>query len=106
MKSIVDALEHPDWQIEGWKIKFLLSERLLHDVKKISRVSNWYEDPIIAATWTERLTICFNSIQNFYNIFRAMPQIGDRLFNEDSGLMIQERSIDGSLMTITFTLSI
>lgn len=106
MKSIVDTLDHPNWQIEGWKIKFLLSERLLHDVKKISRVSNWYEDPIIADTWTEKLFICFNSIQAYYKIFKALPQVGDRLFNEDLGLFVQERSIDGNVMTITFTLSI
>lgn len=106
MKSIVDALDHPDWTIEGWQIKFLLSERLLHDVKKLSRVSNWYEDPIIADTWTDKLFVCYTSIQTYYKIFRALPQTGDRLFNEESGLIIQERFIDGNLMSITFTLSI
>lgn len=106
MKSIVDALDHPDWEIEGWQIKFLLSERLLHDVKKLARVSNWYEDPIIADTWTRRLFVCFVSIQSYYKNFKTLPQTGDRLFDEDSGLIIQERSIDGNVMTITFTLSI
>ena len=105
MKSIVDALEHPTWKIEGWQIKFLLSERMLRDVKKIASVSNWYEDPIIAATWTERLNSCFDGIQNFYTIFKVLPQTGDRLALDDSGLIIQERAIDGVGMTIMFTLS-
>lgn len=105
MKSIVDALDHPDWLIEGWQIKFMLSERVLYDVKKIARVSNWYEDPIIAATWTEKLCLYFNSLQRFYQIFRVLPQVGDRLLIEDSGLIIQERAIDGEARTITFTLS-
>ena len=106
MKSIVDSLDHPDWRIEGWQIKFLLSERLLSEIKKISRVSNWYEDPVIADTWIERLWICFNSIQNFYTVFKVLPQVGDRLFNEESGLIVQERSIDGNVMVITFTLGV
>ncbi|WP_223860831.1 hypothetical protein [Spirosoma validum] len=105
MKSIVDALDHPDWKIQGWQIKFLLSERLLHEIKKISRVSNWYEDPVIADTWTNKLFICFNSIQNYYKVFGVLPQVGDRLFSEESGLIVQERSIDGNVMTITFTLA-
>ena len=105
MKSIVDALDHPDWHVEGWQIKFILSERVLYDVKKLARVSNWYEDPVIADTWTERLCIYFDSIQNFYQIFRVLPQVGDRLLIEDSGLIIQERAIDGKTMIITFTLS-
>lgn len=105
MKSIVDSFDHPDWKIQGWQIKFLLSERLLHEIKKISRVSNWYEDPVIADTWTAKLSTCFNSIHNYYNVFGVLPQVGDRLFNEESGLMVQERSIDGNVMTITFTLA-
>ena len=105
MKSIVDALDHSDWQIDGWQIKFMLSERVLYDVKKIARVSNWYEDPVIADTWVRRLCVYFDSIQHFYQIFSVLPQVGDRLLIEDSGLIIQERAIDGKAMIITFTLS-
>lgn len=106
MKSIVDTIEHQDWSIRGWKVNFLFSERQLYEVKKLSRVSNWYEDPIVADTWTVRLNTCFSSIQNFYNTFGVLPQVGDRLFDENSGMIIQDRAIDGHLMTITFTLSI
>lgn len=106
MELLLEAIEHKEWSVEGWKIKFILSERQLHEVKKLSRVSNWYEDPIVVATCMNRLCICFDSIQNYYKTFGMLPQIGDRLFDEDAGLIIQDRSIDGHLMTITFTLSI
>lgn len=106
MRSVVDTIEHQDWSIKGWKIKFVFSERQLHEVKKLSRVSNWYEDPVVAETWTVRLGICFSSIQNFYDTFGVLPQVGDRLFDEDLGMIIQDRSIDGYLRTITFTLSV
>ena len=105
-KSIVEPLVHPDWEIKGWQIKFLLSERLLNDVRKVVKANNWYEDPDVADAWTARLQICFTSIQNFYGDFGTLPHLGDRLYDEDSGLMVKERSIDGTLMTITFILTI
>ena len=105
MTTILEAVEHPTWSIKGWKIKFLLSERMLHQVKKLSRVNNWYEDPDVVAIWRDRLSVCYNSIYNFYDDFGIPPQIGDRLFDEDSGVIIQDRSIDGRLKTITFTLN-
>ncbi|WP_420149613.1 hypothetical protein [Spirosoma sp.] len=105
-KSIVDPLGSPDWKVEEWQIKFLLSERLLHDVKKLVKSSNWYEDPVVAEIWTARLQICFTSIENFYKDFGLLPHVGDRLFDNDSGLIVTERSIDGNVRTITFTISI
>ncbi|UFH54182.1 hypothetical protein [Spirosoma sp. KNUC1025] len=105
MKVIVDTIEQDDWVIRGWTVKFLLSDKLLHQVKLISRAEHWYEDPVVADTWIVRVRICFNSIQQYYNTFGLLPQIGDRLFNEDSGLAIQDRSIDGGLKHITFTLT-
>ena len=104
-KSIVEAIEDQDWVVNEWKVKFLLSERYLHQVKKLSRVDNWYEDPIVTSTVMDRLNVCFTSLQTYYKTFGTLPQIGDRLFNEDSGLIIQSRSIDGDLKTLTFTLS-
>ena len=105
-KSIVEAIEDQDWVVEGWRVKFLLSERLLHQVKKLSRVDNWYEDPIITSTVMHRLGICFISILEYHKTFDTLPQVGDRLFDEDSGMIIQARSIDGNLKTLIFTLSI
>ena len=105
MKAIVETIEHHDWLIKEWKIKFLLSESQLREVRMLSRVSNWYEDPVIADTWNEKLSTCFKSIQTFYKTFGVLPQIGDRLFDSDLGMMIENRSIDGDMMTITFTVS-
>ncbi|WP_420151075.1 hypothetical protein [Spirosoma sp.] len=106
MKVIVDVIDHSDWIIRGWKIKFLLSDRLLHQVRLLSRADDWYEDPIVTDTWIAKMEICFNSIQQFYNTFGLLPHIGDRLFNEESGFVVQDRSIDGGHKQITFTLSI
>jgi len=112
MKSIVETIKHQDWAIKGqnwvikgWEIQFLFSEKQLQEVRKLARVDNWYEDPIVADTCMVRLATCFNSIQKFYNTFGILPQVGDRLFDEDSGMIIQDRSIDGDVMAITFTLS-
>ncbi|MCK8494560.1 MULTISPECIES: hypothetical protein [Spirosoma] len=105
MRAIVDTFEHDEWVIQEWKVRFLLSEKQLHFIKKHSTVFNWYEDQLIADTWEEKLKICFNSIHKFYRTFGVLPQVGDRLFDEDTGLLILDRSIDGGLMTVTFTLS-
>ncbi|GAB4022062.1 hypothetical protein [Spirosoma koreense] len=105
MKSIIDTLDHPDWKIDGWQIKFMLSERLLHTIKKRSEIDNWYEDPAVTAVWMKKLRICFTSMQIFHQYFNVLPHVGDRLFDEDSGMIVQERSIDGNVMTITFTVS-
>jgi len=105
-KSIIESISEPDWSIKGWKIHFLFSERQLHQAKKLSVIDKWYEDPIVIATCHDRLRTCFNSIREFHNTFGSLPQIGDRLFDEDSGLLVQERSIDGDLMIISYMLSI
>jgi hypothetical protein len=104
IQSVVDVFVNDEWCIDDWKIQFLLSERHLYEIRKISSVSNWYEDQVIAATCMSKLTICFESIYKFHKTFRMLPVIGDRLFDEDTGMKIQDRSIDGSLMTITFVL--
>lgn len=106
MKAIVDTIEHEDWVVRGWEIKFILSDRLLHQVKLLSRVDHWYDDPVVADTYVSKMNVCFNSIQQFYNTFGMLPQIGDRLFNEESRVIVQDRSIDGNLRQITFTVSI
>ncbi|GAB4016640.1 hypothetical protein [Spirosoma koreense] len=106
MHTIIDTIESPDWVIQGWQVKFILSEKQLHQIRKLSRVENWYEDPVIAATEMHKLNICFTSIRKFYEVFGTLPQIGDRLFNEDSGMVVQARSIDGSVDTITYVLSV
>ncbi|MFD2933756.1 hypothetical protein [Spirosoma flavum] len=113
MKSIVETIKYQDWAIKGqdwsiseWQIQFLFSDQQLQEVKKLSRVDNWYEDPIVADTYIDRLSTCFNSIKKFHTTFGSLPQIGDRLFDDDLGMIIQNRAIDGDVMTITFTLSI
>ena len=102
--AIIEPFESAEWFIEDWNIKFLLSERLLTYARKQSKVANWYDDPLVAATWEEVIARCFRSVQKYHKSFSIVPMIGDRLFNEDTGLLIQERSIDGDLMTITYTL--
>lgn len=106
MKAIIDIIDHPDWMVRGWQIKFLLSDKVIHQVRLLSRVDNWYEDPVIADTWMNKMSICVNSIQQFYDTFGLLPQVNDRLSDEDTGLMVQDRSIDGRLKTIIYTLSI
>ena len=101
---IIDPFESADWQIEDWHIKFLLSERLLTHARKQSARSNWYEDTQIATTWNELILTCFHSVQRYHRTFHTLPVVGDRLFNEDTGWRIQDRSIDGDLMSVTFTM--
>ena len=103
--TIVDPIEHPEWIIQGWKIKFILSEKQLGQVRQQSKLPDWYEDPVVRDTWIERISICLHSIVEFQKTFGVLPQVGDRLFDEATGTLIQERSIDGYLKTITFTLS-
>lgn len=105
-QSVVDSLHREEWTINEFKIVFLLSERILMEIKKLSRVADWCEDPVVADTYIDRLNRCFTSIQKYYTAFGSLPQVGDRLCGEDTGMIVQERSIDGNLMTITFTLSL
>lgn len=104
--TIVDPIEHANWSIRGWKIKFILSDKQLSQIRNQSKLSNWYEDTVVRNTWVERVCVCWDSIEKFYKTFGMLPQVGDRLFDESSGSLIQDCSIDGHLMTITFTLSI
>ena len=107
LPTIIDPIEHTTWTIQNWKIKFVLSDRVLGVVKKQSKLDNWYEDPSVTDAWIERMDICVYSIQKFHKSFGALPQVGDRLFDKTTtGATIEERSIDGYLMTITYTLSI
>jgi hypothetical protein len=106
MKTVMESITKQSWIIKDWRIHFLLSERKLHQAKKLSLLDEWYNDPILIDTCVDRLSTCFKSIKKFHNTFGVLPQVGDRLFDEDSGLIVQERSIDGDLMVITFTLSI
>jgi hypothetical protein len=104
--NLIDPIAHTDWEIQNWKIKFLLSDRVLGLVKKQSKLENWYEDPAVSDAWIERMCVCVYSIQRFHQTFGALPHVGDRLFdNTITGATIEERAIDGYLMTITFTLS-
>jgi hypothetical protein len=105
-QSVIESVHYPEWTIRDWKIVFLLSDRLLAEVRKLSKVNNWYEDPTIVDTYIDRVNLCFTGIQKYYATFGALPQVGDRLYNEETGMIIQDRSIDGSSMTITFTLSV
>lgn len=106
METIVDTIEHQTWTLNEWRVKFLLSERQLQLIRKTADSREWYEDPAVFGTWQEKLQTCFTSIKIFYESFGLLPQIGDRLYDESSGLMIQDRSIDGNMKTITFVLTI
>jgi hypothetical protein len=104
--SIMETISQPDWSVREWQIHFLLSEKYLHQVKKLSKMACWYDDPVIIDTSYDRMRACFQSIQDFHDTFGILPQVGDRLYDEDTGLLVQDRSIDGGLRVITFTLSI
>lgn len=104
VRSLVEPFEYTEWVVEDWNIKFMLSERLLTHARKQSTLPNWYEDPLVVATWDELISLCFHSLKKYHKSFHCLPVIGDRLFNEDTGWCIQDRSIDANLMTITFTL--
>lgn len=101
---IIEPFESDDWIIQDWNLKFLLSERLLTHARKQSGTANWHEDPLIAATWSGVISKCFRSVQTYHKAFAVLPMVGDRLFNEDTGWQIIDRSIDADMMTITFTL--
>ena len=102
--TIVEPFEYTEWIIEDWTIKFMLSDKLLTHARKQPSLSNWYEDPLIVATWKRIISTCFHSLHQYHKSFHILPTVGDRLFNEDTGWRIQDRSIDGDLMTITFTM--
>lgn len=104
--SVVDTHRDARWVVEKWHIQFLFSERMLVSIKHRSKAPNWYEDVDVAMDYMAQLEICFNSISAFHKSFGSLPVIGDRLFNEDTGLLIHDRSIDGGLRTVTFVLSL
>ncbi|QJD79580.1 hypothetical protein [Spirosoma rhododendri] len=103
--SVVDTHRDTRWIIDKWHIQFLFSERMLVSIKHRSKALNWYEDADVAIEYMAQLEICFNSIRAFHKSFGSLPIIGDRLFNEDTGLIIKDRCIDGGLRTVTFVLS-
>ena len=106
IQPVIDSLHDAEWTVNDFKILFLLSERILTEIRKLSQAANWYEDPVVSATYIDRVNTCFISIRQYYKAFGVLPQVGDRLYNEDTGMIVQERAIDGGLMTITFTLSV
>ena len=105
MQTLVDAIEHEQWTVNDWRVQFILSEKQLHLIKKLSLVEDWYENQLVMDDWMGKLTECFYNIEKFYGSFGYLPQYGDRLFDEDLGLIIQERTINGTSKTITFILS-
>ncbi len=104
--TLIDAIEAEIWVVNKWRIKFILSEKQLHLIRKSSGATDWYENESIKSIWMDKLTDCFQTILEFHQTFGQLPQSGDRLTDEDLGLLIQERSIDGKLKTITYILSI
>ncbi|WP_177236736.1 hypothetical protein [Spirosoma endophyticum] len=104
VRKIVDPFEYAEWTVREWTIKFMLSDKLLTHARKQSTLPNWYEDPLVIATWEAIISMCFCSVEKYHQSFHILPMVGDRLFNEDTGWRIQDRSIDGDTMTITFTM--
>jgi len=105
MRTLIDAIEHEQWTVNDWRIQFTLSEKQLHLIKKLSHVEDWYENQSVIDDWMVKLAVCFYNVEKFYESFGYLPQYGDRLSDEDLGLIIQERTIDGTSKTITFVLS-
>lgn len=106
MATLIDTLSHEAWIINGWKIHFVLSEMVIHQISKTTPYPVWYENETTSQVWMQKLGLCFTSLERCYQTFGWLPQIGDRLFDEDLGLMIKDRSIDGTMKTITFTLTL
>lgn len=106
IQPVIASLHYQEWIINDFKILFLFSERVLTEIRKLSRADDWYEDTVVSATYIDRVNSCFISIEKYYHAFGILPQVGDRLYNEDTGMIVQEQAIDGDLMTITFTLSL
>lgn len=106
MATLIDTLIHETWTINDWSIRFILSEKVIKLIGKTARYPVWYQDDATQTVWMDKLTVCFNSIQRCHQTFGWMPQVGDRLLDGDLGLMIQDRSIDGNLQTVTFTLTL
>jgi len=104
LHSIVEPFTSEEWNVKEWSIKFMLSERLLTDARKQTGTPNWHEDPWISASWNGIVAKCFRSVQVYHKSFASLPMVGDRLFNVYTGWQILDRSIDGGLMIITFTL--
>ncbi|GAB3779606.1 hypothetical protein GCM10028818_30440 [Spirosoma horti] len=105
MRTLIDAIEHEKWTVNEWSVQFILSEKQLHLIKKLSPVEDWYENQLVIDDWMVKLEVCFYNVEKYYESFGCLPQYGDRLSDEDLGLMIQERAIDGTSKTITFVLS-
>ncbi|MFD2937101.1 hypothetical protein [Spirosoma flavum] len=105
MVTIFDGISQREWVIKGWKIHFMLSEKKLNELKKLSQAEEWYKDPKVIETGLIRLQTCFNCLALVWETFNALPVKGDRLFDEDSGLIIQDRAFDAQNKVITFTLS-
>ena len=106
IQLVIASLHYEEWIINDFKILFLLSERVLAEIRKLSPTNDWYNDPVVSATYIDRVNTCFISIQKYYDAFGTLPQVGDGLNNEDTGMIVQDRSINGGLMTITYTLSL
>lgn len=103
---LIEPITQDDWVINGWKICFSLHDKLQIIIDRSAATKNWYEDKVIEQVWIERLTICLYSIRRFYTEFGYLPQVGDRLYDHDTGLLIHERAIDGHLGEITFIISV
>lgn len=104
--SLIDSIHYADWVINEWKIVFLFSDKQLSQIQKQSTVPDWWEDPIVTDIYVSRLNTCFNSMHKVYLTLGILAQAGDRLFDQETGMLVQNRSFDSNLMTITYTLSI
>ncbi len=106
MATLIDTLTNETWTLNDWNIRFILSEKVIKLISKTAMYPIWYEDPVTHKTWIDKLTVCFTTIQRCHQTFGWFPQVGDRLLDGDLGLMIQDRTIDGNLKAITFTLTL
>ena len=93
-QSIIETLHYDEWTIKDFKILFLFSERVLTAIKNASQVINWYKDPVVASFYIDQVNTCFTSIRQFYKAFGVLPQVGDRLYDQDAGLLVTDLAGD------------
>ena len=102
---LIDLITQDDWNINDWKIFFSLHDKLLISINRSATVRNWYEDERMNQVWRQRLASGVLSMRRYYEKFGVLPQVGDRLHDYNTGLLILEREINGETDSFIFLVS-
>lgn len=102
---LIDLITQDDWIIKDWKIFFSLHDKRLISINRSATVRNWYEDEVMNQIWRQRLASGMLSMRRYYDKFGVLPQVGDRLHDYNTGLLILERELNGESDLIIFLIS-